>query len=144
MKQRLFSAVICAVFGLSTPAIAAPSSEPAPKTQLKDFKLPSQAEIDDMLENMPNFNGIMGDMLDMAKDEKMLEKLESSAESFKELLDDDALTKRDKNGLPDINGLLAVMLGAMSEDGPAGELLEGVAEMASEMESIVEKHSAKP
>lgn len=147
MKHNIICAVASAIIGisaLSAPAVAAPKAEPAKSTALKDFKLPSQAEIDDMLENMPDFNGIMGDMLDMAKDETMQKRFESTAESFKELLDDDALSKRDKNGLPDINALLATMLGAMSEDGPAGELLEGVAEIAGEMETIMEKHAAKP
>jgi len=92
---------------------------------------------------MPDFNGIMGDMMELAKDEKMQEQFSSAAEGFKELLDDEALTKRDENGLPDINGLLATMLGAMSDEGPASELLEGMTDITREMENIMEKHAAK-
>lgn len=147
MKHNIFSAAAYAIIGLSVlsaPAFAATPAKPAPSTSLKDLKLPSQAEIDDMLENLPDFNAIMGDMIDMAKDEKMQKRFETTAESFKDLLDEDVLSKRDKNGLPDMNALLATMLGAMSEDGPAGELLGGVAEIASEMETIMEKHAVKP
>jgi len=136
MKRTAFLITAFAVIGLSAPAFAV---DPAttPKTE---FKLPSQAEIDNMIENMPNFNGIMDDMIEVMSDEKMLDKLESTAEGFKELLDEDLLKKRRDNGLPDINNIMATMLGAMSEDGPAGELLEGLSEIAGEMETIVEKH----
>ena len=89
---------------------------------------------------MPDFNGIMDDMIDVMTDEKMQDRLESTAEKFKDLMDEDLLKERRENGLPDINNIMAVMLGAMSEDGAAGELLEGMAEVATELEAIAEKH----
>ena len=129
---------------LAAPQASKTSPAPSVQTALKDLKLPSQAEINDMLENMPDFNGIMGDMLELAQDEKVQKRLKASAESFKSKLDEsDVLTKRDANGLPDINAVMSVLLGAMTDEGFAGELLEGMTEFAEEMEIITEKHSRK-
>ena len=139
MKRIAFLITAVAAIGLSAPAFAAQANDPAPKAS-KEFKLPSQGEIDEMIENMPDFNGIMDDMIDVMTDEKMQDRLESTAEKFKDLVDEDLLKERRENGLPDINNIMAVMLGAMSEDGAAGELLEGMSEVATELETIVEKH----
>ncbi len=129
---------------LSSPPLDTTPSAPSIEDALKDFKLPSQAEIDEMLAQMPDFNAIMGDVMVVMKDEKLRTKMKSSAEAFKDKIEEsDILTQRDANGLPDIKALMSVMLGTMSDEGVAGEFLEGMAEFASEMDAIAEKHDLK-
>lgn len=149
----ILTAILTASFGLSVPVFAAPpapnsSASDSPAAQspaLKDFKLPSDADINQMLENMPDFNGIMADVMDVMKDENLQSRMKASAEGFKDIIEkSDVFENRSANGMPDINALMATMLGAMSQDGPAGDLLLGLTEMATEFDAIAEKHDLKP
>ena len=148
MKLSFFITAAFMTLSVSNPVFAAPPADNTAKdtssieTAIKNLELPSQGEIDEMLENLPDLNVLMGDMMDIMKDEKLRTQLKSSARTFKDKIEDsEVLTQRDANGLPDLNALMSVMLGTMTEDGMAGELLEGVAELAGDMEALAEKHA---
>jgi len=81
------TALIALAFtGFSSLAAAHPEPE-APDTvkpakKITTPQLPTQGEIEDILENMPDFNAIMGDMMGVMQDEKLQTKLKSTAKTF--------------------------------------------------------------
>ena len=115
--------------------LSAPSKTTAPQ-------LPTEAEIADILETMPDFNALMGDMLGVVQDEKLQSKMKSTAKNFGEKIEKSgALDKRDANGLPDFNALFAVMLPMIADEDGLGGLIEPMSEIAEKMEGSMQKHA---
>lgn len=122
---------------LSATAFAHPEhSESDKDTPETEFTLPSKAEMQDILDQMPDFNGILGDFKDMAEDEDIQNRLENIGESFVQKLDESGALETQKNGLPDINKAIEVMMFAFTDDDIAGELVDTM----TEVQDIVEKH----
>ena len=136
MRKFLISV---AAFGfISAPAFAEHPEEakPATKQSQSDLKLPSKAEMQEIVDAMPDFNAIMGDFVELAKDEELQDKMEKAGDSFKRRLDESGALELDENGIPNINKALEVMLFSFTEEEIGGELLD----TAEELMKIMEKH----
>lgn len=131
---------VMAVGLLSTSAFAHPepseSKSDKARTEISDLKLPTKAEMQKVIDQMPDFNGLMGDFIELAQDEDLQNSLADAGEAFVDRLDKSGALNTDKNGLPDINKMLEVMLFAFTEDDIAGELVDTL----SDVQDIVEKH----
>jgi len=93
--------------GEATPAVNSDSQPSSALTSDIVSTLPTDAEIRDILAQMPDMNALMGDMLKIMKDENMQAQLKSTATAFRQKLKSTPeFTQRDANGLPDINAFL--------------------------------------
>ena len=146
------NALIALAFtGFSSLAAAHPEPEASdvtkPATKITAPQLPTQDEIEDILENMPDFNAIMGDMMGVMQDEHLQSKLKSTVKTFGEKIEKSgALDTRDANGLPDFNALFGAMLPMIADEDGLGGLIEPMTELAEKMEDSLQKHAppAKP
>jgi len=106
------------------------------KTDLSDLKLPSNAEIEKIIEDMPDLNKLMDGMMAIAQDEDLMSSLENAGEkmakNFEKLGD---MEMRD-NGMPDMNAMMGTMLRTFSDEEVMGEML-GVVE---ELKEVVEEN----
>lgn len=141
--MRIFALTLAAPILFAGTALAHPekSEKPAPR-DISELQLPTQAEIDDMLAEMPDFNAIMGDFIRLAKDEKVQARFEAAGEKMSERIDRSGLLETDENGLPDFNALMGVMMSMMAKDGPMEDLLETVEDIQTVMEKHVDEDGA--
>ncbi len=130
--------------GEATPAVNSDSQPSSALTSDIVSTLPTDAEIRDILAQMPDMNALMGDMLKIMKDENMQAQLKSTATAFRQKLKSTPeFTQRDANGLPDINAFLGAILPLLADENAIGGLLEGATDIAAEMENSVQKHIPK-
>jgi len=135
-----------AALGLSTTAFAHP--EPSEKTskaatKLTKPQLPSKAEINKALEQMPDMNAIMGDMMGMMQDEKFKDQMESSAKAFSKRMDAEDVFKAGPDGMPDFNKAFEVMLGTFSDEKAMGGMMETMMGLAQAMEKHIPEDAKK-
>jgi len=74
-----------AALGLSSTAFAHPdpvADDPQPSSKITKPQLPTQAEINKALDQMPDMNALMGGMMTVIKDEKFKDQMESSAKAY--------------------------------------------------------------
>jgi len=136
-----------ALSAFSTTALAHPEPEnEAPKsiTKMERPQLPSKAEIQDAIKQMPDMNAIMGDMMGMMKDERFRENMESSARTFGDRLERSGALEAGKDGMPDFNNAFAVMLEAFSDEEAMGGMLDTMMGLASAMEKHAPETAKKP
>ena len=137
--KRLILPIIALGF-LSTPAFAHPDpAEAEPEkshTEISDIKLPTKAEMQKVIDQMPDFNGIMGDLKSFAEDEELKDTMADIGSAFAEKLDESGAFDKTDNGLPDINKMMEVMMFAFTEEDIAGELVD----TRSDVQDIMEKH----
>ena len=146
--------LITTTASLSAMFIAAPASahpdEPAAKTapaktakkadKIEDLKLPTQAEIDAMVKQMPDMNAIMGQMMTVMKDPDLRKGMERSAKAFGDKMDSSGVMQpTGKDGLPDFNKAFGAMLSLMGDEDAMGGMLESLGAMAEGLEGI-EQH----
>lgn len=137
-----------AALSLSSAAFAHPEPEAqAVKTdtvKAQPFtkpQLPSQADIQDALKQMPNMNAIMGDMMGLMQDEKFKNNMEKSAKVFSEKMDKEDVFKAGPDGMPDFNKAFASMLGAFSDEEAMGGMVDTLMELAETMEKHIPEGS---
>lgn len=133
---RILTAAL-ALTAMSTAAMAHPEPETtAPKSIAKMEKpqLPSKAEIQDAIKQMPDMNAIMGDMMGLMKDESFRENMESSARAFKGRLENSGALETGINGMPDFNSAFAVMLETFSDEEAMGGMMDTMMGLATAME----------
>ena len=156
MKKRCYRSKGLTMFRiilLSTAALALSSTafaHPEPETNTPEVKaqktqqlikpqLPSQAEISEALEQMPDMNAIMGDMMGMMKDEKFRGQMEETAKGFAEKMDAEDVFKKGPDGMPDFNKAFASMLGTFSDEETMGGMM-GMMGSMMELAETMEKH----
>jgi len=133
---------------LAPPALAHPEPE-APKvkakapTDIKDIKLPTQAEIKAMQEAMPDMNALMGGMMEIMKDEKLQSSLRAASKTMAGKMADVDMTKGE-NGLPDMNAMMGAMLSMMGDEAVMGDMLSALAPMAEQMETLAKEAAPSP
>lgn len=146
MFRTFFSSTLLsmAALGLSSAAFAHPSPD-APQSAAKIIKpqLPSQAEINEALTQMPDINAIMGGMMSLMKDEKFRNQMESSAKAFSQRMDAQDVFKKDANGMPDFNKAFEVMLGTFADEDAMGGMLETMMGLAEAMEEHIPEDMKK-
>ncbi len=137
---------------LSAPAFAHPEPEPAPKTidkvNVKDIKLPTEAEIEDIIDQMPDLNAIMGGMMKVMQDEDIRDSLKDAGKSFAKSVEksgiSDMTADLDKGEMPDFNLLLATMLRMASDENVMGDMLDVVEELQESVEENLDEDMFKP
>ncbi len=135
MLRILTSAL--ALTALSTAAMAHPEPETsAPKSIAKMEKpqLPSKAEIQDAIKQMPDMTAVMGDMMGIMKDERFRDNMESSARAFGDRLENSGALESGANGMPDFNSAFAVMLETFSDEEAMGGMMDTMMGLAQAME----------
>ena len=137
----LFAAAMAA---MSSAAFAHPEPDAkAEKTITAKPQLPSQAEINQALKQMPDMNAIMGDMMGLMQDENLRGKMESSAKVFADKMDKDDVFNAGPDGMPDFNKAFASMLGAFSDEKAMGGMLDTMMELAETMEKHIPEDAKK-
>ena len=146
--------LITTTVSLSAMLIAAPASahpdEPASNTapantakkavKIEDLKLPTQAEIDAMVKQMPDVNAIMGQMMTVMKDPDLRKGMERSAKAFGDKMDSSGVMQpTGKDGLPDFNKAFGAMITMMGDEEAMGGMLSTLGAMAEGLEGI-EQH----
>jgi len=146
MFRTFFSSTLLSVtaLGFSSAAFAHPEPD-APKSATKITKpqLPSKAEINEALKQMPDMNAIMGGMMNVMKDEKFKDQMESSAKAFSKRMDAEDVFKKDADGMPDFNKAFEVMLGTFSDEEAMGGMLETMMGLAEAMEEHIPEDRKK-
>jgi len=142
------SIMFFAALALSFPVLAHPepdaSTKQSPKTLTAKPTLPSQAELQKALAELPDMNAIMGDMLSIVKDETLHNQMKRTGETFaKRIENSGALEMRDDNGLPDFNAAFGVMISMIGEEDGFGAMLDTMTSMAEQMERVTETHIPK-
>ena len=134
-----------AAVGLSSTAFAHPDPVDAPQPSAKITKpqLPSQAEINQALEQMPDMNALMGGMMKVMKDEKFKDQMESSAKAFSKRMDAEDVFKKGTDGMPDFNKAFEVMLGTFSDEKAMGGMLETMMGLTEAMEDVLPEEAIK-
>jgi len=141
---------------LSTPALAhPPNSDDTPKTleqalkakpddgaSLKDA-LPSEAAIEEMIEELPDFNHLMDGLLKIAQNEEVREQFTDSALHMKEQFEKSGAMEPRDNGLPDINAGLAVLLRSLSDEDGIGGMLDALEGVGDELETVIQESVEK-
>ena len=143
-RTFLFSVAALAMSAtMSSVAFAHPEPETeAPQTITKP-QLPTQAEINEALEQMPDMNAIMGDMMGLVKDEGFQEKMKSSGKAFAEKMKKDDVFETGPDGMPDFNKAFAAMLTTFSDEEAMGGMLETVMDLAETMEKHIPEDAKK-
>ena len=120
------------------------AATPQASVPAKTAQLPSAAEIEAALAQMPDMNAIMGDMMDIVKDEDFQDTMKDSLGAFTERLDGSGALEPQDNGMPDFNSLFAVMLGTLSDEETMGGMLETMDEFVGVMEKHAPTGNPKP
>ena len=121
---------------LATPAFANDGKS------LKDH-LPSEAEVEKIISELPDFNHMMDGLMDIAQDEKLQKQFKDSAEHMKEQLEESGALEPRDNGLPDFNAAMAVMLRTFTDKDGVGGMIEALEDVSKDFESIVEESFEK-
>ena len=117
---------------LATPAMADDNKS------LKDH-LPSEAEVENIIAELPDFNHLMDGLLEIAKNEKLREQLTDSAEHMKDTLEESGALELRENGMPDMNAAMAVMLRTLTDKDGVGGMIEAFEDVGKELETIMEE-----
>lgn len=132
-----------AALAIPTAAFAHPEPETeAPQTITKP-QLPTQAELEKALEQMPDMNAIMGDMMGLMKDEEFQGKMKNSAKVFADKMDKEDVFQKGPDGMPDFNKAFATMLTTFSDEQAMGGMLETMMDMAQTMEKHIPEDAKK-
>ena len=134
-------------FAATAPIASAHPDEPASEktavkkvTKIEDIKLPSQADIKAIQQNMPDMNAIMGQMMTVMKDPSLREGMEKSGKAFaKNMKSSGAFEPSGPDGMPDFNKSFGAMINMMGDEEAMGGMLKTLSTMAEGLEGI-EQH----
>jgi hypothetical protein len=108
---------------------------------LKDIKLPTEAEIEEMQAQLPDLNAMLAGMMKLATDEDMKKGMAKSADRLREKFEDQDFETED--GMPDLNAMMSTMLSLMGDEELVGGMIEAIEPIAELMEDMAPE-SAKP
>lgn len=124
----------------AAPAYAGPPTDTEKaETPLKRPALPTEAEINEIIEDLPDFNAIMSDMLKIVQNPEIMNEMKKSGEAFAKKMENSGALELDENGMPDFNAAIGTMLGALSDEEVTGDMLDNLTGMAQAFQSL-EKH----
>lgn len=133
--MRIFSASLVTLSFLATPLLAS-AHDIEKKKDKTEFNFPSEAEIEQLINDMPDINGLMSGLLKIVQDEDVLTSLEHVAETLSEKAEALEEMETQENGMPDFNGLFATMLRTFADE----ELREDMMNVVTELQESVEEN----
>lgn len=135
-RSLLLSAVL---FSVSASAFADhPGSQPSAAKAIKTLpQLPNDADIEDIMANMPDLNALMGDMMKMMSDPEMQSTMKRAGETLERKMETSGAMDIQDNGLPDMNAAMGAMLSMLSDKDTMGGMMEMMGGMAEMMEEHV-------
>ena len=108
--------------------------------ELSDFKMPSEDDIEAIIEKMPNFNGIITDLTKVMKDDKLRSQMERTAKSFSKSIEDSGAFNTNSGELPDFNLAIESLLRSFADKDGLGGMINTMTDMAETMGDSLEKH----
>lgn len=126
---------LAAIFAASGTAMAHPDHTETPKP-VPEATFPSKAEIEKAIDDMPDFNAILGDLITVAAKSELPRQMERTGDKFRKDLKDSGALEPDRNGLPDIKLTLKTLMNAFMDEG----LSESVLATGKDMQAVIEKH----
>ena len=106
---------------------------------LSELKLPSKAEIQDMMDELPDLNKMMDGMVALSQDEDLINSLEATGEKLANRFEKMGELEMRDNGLPDLNLMMEEMMMVFADDDVMGEMLGVVQELTESIEENFDK-----
>jgi len=100
-------------------------------------QLPSPADIENIMSEMPDLNALMGGMMEVMQDEKFQRTMKNAGKTLEHKMESSGAMKKQANGLPDFNAAMGAMLSMMSDEETMGGMLEMMGEMAKTLEEHI-------
>jgi hypothetical protein len=123
-------------------------SDPKQSLKVEDIKLPTEAEIEDIIDQLPDFNAIMGGMVKVMQDEDIQQSMKKASESLSDSIEKSNikdLTKNlDEGELPDINKMLETLLRLSADEEVLGSMLDVVTDLQNAVEDNLNEDMIKP
>lgn len=116
------------------------SEAQAQSSDLSDFKMPSEADIEAIIDKMPDFNGIMNDLSKVMKDDRLRSQMETTAKSFSKSIEDSGAFNTNSGELPDFNLAIESLLRSFADKDGLGGMVNTITDMAETMGDSLEKH----
>jgi len=132
--MRILTASLVTLSFLATPVLASAHDVKKKTPDLSDLKLPSESEIEQIIEDMPDLNKLMDGMLAIAQDEDIRSSMERVGEKMADKFEKFEDMEMRENGLPDMNLLMGTMLRTFSDEDVMGEMLGIVGELQEAVE----------
>ncbi len=136
--MRSFVLPLIVLSCLCSPALANPHGERSGDQTVNDITLPTKAQIEAAIDEMPDLNAILDDLIILAGESELPQRMAETGETVKERLEASGALEPDRNGLPDIKLTLKVLLGALAEENVSEELSETL----SDIQIILKKHTS--
>ncbi len=132
--MRFLSTSLVTLSFLAVPFLA--HAHDIEKKKTSEFNFPSESEIEQILDDMPDLNGLMNGLMAVAQDEDLMRSLEHVAETMSEKVEGLEELETQENGLPDFNNLMATMLRTFGDQ----ELREDLMNVVTELQESVEEN----
>ncbi len=100
------------------------------------FNFPTESEIEQIIDELPDFNGLMNGLLAVVQDEDVMSSLEHAGETMTERMEKFDKMEMQDNGMPDFNNLMATMLRTFGDQ----ELREDLMNVVTELQESVEEN----
>lgn len=136
--MRSFVLSLAAMACLCSPALAKSHDESSGQQTVTDITFPTKAQIEAAIDEMPDLNAILGDLIILAGESELPQRMTETGETVKQRLEASGALEPDRSGLPDIKLTLKVLLGALAEENVSEELSETL----SDIQIILKKHTS--
>lgn len=134
--MRILTASLVTLSFLALPLAANAHDVPKKKTDISELKLPTEADIEQIIDEMPDLNRLMDGMMAIAQDEDLMNSLESAGEKMAKNFEKFEDMELRDNGMPDMNLMMETMLRTFSDEEVMGDMLDVV----TELQDVVEEH----
>ena len=118
----MIRAALSALTVLALPALSFADQDRDPRVEAILDELPSEAEMRDVLDQMPDLNAMMTGIIDIAEDPETLDTLERVGARLEERLEGIELAVQDGE-VPDLNLIMEEMIGLASDRDTMGDVL---------------------
>ena len=146
--MRILSSTFITLALLAAPTFASAHDvkKKTPVTDIADIKFPTEAEIEDIIDQMPDMNKLMGAMMEIAKDEDIHEALKMAGQNFGDKMEKSGLTDMELKDreMPDFNALLATMMRTFSDEDMMGDFVGIASKMQEAVEENIDEDMLKP
>ena len=132
--MRILSASLITLSFLATPLAATAKDVPEKQSDKFEFNLPTESEIEQMIDELPDLNGLMDGMLAISQDEDLLNSLEETGKKMAKTFEKFEEMELRDNGMPDLNLMMETMLRTLSDEDVMGEMLDVVTELQDAIE----------